>query len=225
LGPWSLVALLLGFIPPRSGFCLLCADRHDVVFGQLHLALLHIFMHAYRCSLLCLLSADSLSRRPSYHSSERMASAGTEPVGMADVNTTLPPPPDTNPTQHAPSRLRDKSDARCGSSPGRWKERYTPARPDPWVQRKIAVGYVKTTVTLAHTRSILIALVIWSFYVVVGRIGAPAIQRKSAASWSRATGGGFTGIEEEPADSSAGTMVGYVVLWLLFAWSYLKVSQ
>ncbi|RSH92394.1 hypothetical protein EHS25_008809 [Saitozyma podzolica] len=116
---------------------------------------------------------------------------------MADVNSTLPPPQDLDPTHQAPpSGLHDKGDARAGSSPGRWKEKYTPAKPDPWVQRKFAVG-------------ILIALVIWSFYVVVGRICAPAIQRQSAASWSRATG--------------AGTMVGYVVLWLLFAWSYLKM--
>jgi uncharacterized membrane protein len=90
------------------------------------------------------------------------------------------------------------------------------------IRRRVCVI---TTVPFAHTRSILIALVIWSFYVVVGRICAPAIQRQSAASWSRATGGEYIGFEEKHADGSAGTMVGYVVLWLLFAWSYLKVSQ
>ncbi|WVQ91896.1 hypothetical protein IAS59_005701 [Cryptococcus gattii] len=71
-----------------------------------------------------------------------------------------------------------------------------PESPDSLVQRKFAV-------------IIVFALSIWSFYVIVGRVCTPMIRNRSASDLGRSVG--------------AGTLVGFVILWLFFSWSYIKM--
>lgn len=67
---------------------------------------------------------------------------------------------------------------------------FGPGRPDPWIQRKVAVGYVvRIRLLIALTRRLLIALTIWSFYVVVGRVCAPALRGDSVQGFGIGTGG------------------------------------
>ncbi|KAE8540516.1 hypothetical protein D1P53_003463 [Cryptococcus gattii VGV] len=71
-----------------------------------------------------------------------------------------------------------------------------PETPDSLVQRKFAV-------------IIVFALSIWSFYVIVGRVCTPMIRNRSASDLGRSVG--------------AGALVGFVILWLFFSWSYIKM--
>ncbi|ORX34082.1 DHHC palmitoyltransferase-domain-containing protein [Kockovaella imperatae] len=74
--------------------------------------------------------------------------------------------------------------------------RYGPSRSDPWPQRYIAVF-------------VLCALIIWSFYVVVGRVCTPMIRNDSSVGFGRAIG--------------IGTMITFIILWLVFVWSYMMI--
>ncbi|ODO08533.1 vacuolar protein [Cryptococcus wingfieldii CBS 7118] len=72
-------------------------------------------------------------------------------------------------------------------------------RPDqkgPWISRKCAVFIV-------------FGLAIWSFYVVVGRVCTPMIREVSSSGIGRSPG--------------AGTLAAFVVLWLMFIWTYLRI--
>ncbi|WOO76972.1 uncharacterized protein LOC62_01G000578 [Vanrija pseudolonga] len=75
-----------------------------------------------------------------------------------------------------------------------WEKLQTPAVPDPWILRKQVVGIV-------------LGLSAWAFYVGVARVCAPAIREWPNAGFSRAAG--------------IGTLVAFVVLWLMFMWSYI----
>ena len=73
----------------------------------------------------------------------------------------------------------------------------------------------------------LVALTIWSFYVVVGRVCAPAIQGRSSQGYSVGAGGEYRcskRTRDELMVDAVGTMIGFVILWLMFSWSYMKVS-
>lgn len=99
------------------------------------------------------------------------------------------------PTEHQPTntdkQFYGKTERRSGGLAARWKEIWGPARPDPWLPRKGAVLSVMmmTCSCRVDSLSLLIALTIWSFYVVVGRICAPAIQGNSDQDYSVGTGG------------------------------------
>ncbi|WWC86676.1 uncharacterized protein L201_001553 [Kwoniella dendrophila CBS 6074] len=71
-----------------------------------------------------------------------------------------------------------------------------PSKPDPWLQRKIAI-------------SVVIGLACWSFYVVVGRVCTPMIQGRSSSGLGRSTG--------------IGGIVGFVILWLFMITTYMKM--
>ncbi|ORY21741.1 DHHC palmitoyltransferase-domain-containing protein [Naematelia encephala] len=111
---------------------------------------------------------------------------------MIDFLNTAPPPSSVSVD---PQTELDKSDSRCGAF-RTIAIQYAPGQPDPWIQRKLAVF-------------ICFGLGVWSFYVVVGRVCTPMIQRRSSTGYSRGIG--------------AGTLVIFVVLWLMFGWSYLKM--
>ncbi|OWZ34149.1 vacuolar protein [Cryptococcus neoformans c45] len=76
------------------------------------------------------------------------------------------------------------------------RPRNGPKTPDPLIQRKSAVVVV-------------FALSIWSFYVIVGRMCTPMIRNRSDSGLGRSVG--------------AGTLVGFVILWLFSSWSYVKM--
>ncbi|KAL1413277.1 hypothetical protein Q8F55_001032 [Vanrija albida] len=77
-----------------------------------------------------------------------------------------------------------------------WEKLQTPAVPDPWIFRKQVVGIV-------------LGLSAWAFYVGVARVCAPAIRKWPNAGFSRAAG--------------IGTLVAFVILWLMFMWSYVVI--
>ncbi|GHJ87259.1 hypothetical protein NliqN6_3661 [Naganishia liquefaciens] len=70
-------------------------------------------------------------------------------------------------------------------------------RPDPWVTRKFFVAAVY-------------ALVVYAYYVFVGRLCVPMLQRKGDARGSVGEG--------------AGLLVGFNVLWLMFIWTYSRIA-
>ncbi|WVR04816.1 hypothetical protein IAU60_001828 [Kwoniella sp. DSM 27419] len=73
---------------------------------------------------------------------------------------------------------------------------FGPGRPDPWAHRKAAILVV-------------LAVLCWSFYVVAARVCAPMLRAQSSSGLGASYGAGF--------------LVGYVILWLLLTWSYLKM--
>ncbi|OCF44824.1 hypothetical protein I317_01313 [Kwoniella heveanensis CBS 569] len=77
-----------------------------------------------------------------------------------------------------------------------WWKPGGPDTPDWWVSRKAAI-------------LIVIGLLCWSFYVIVGRVCTPMFRGNSDYKLGRAAG--------------AGILVGYVTLWLLASWTYLKM--
>lgn len=95
-------------------------------------------------------------------------------------------------TENKPSKLPVSKSRRSLCS----RPHNGPETPDSLVQRKFAV-------------IIAIALSIWSFYVIVGRVCTPMIRNRSASDLGRSVG--------------AGTLVGFVILWLFFSWSYIKM--
>lgn len=79
--------------------------------------------------------------------------------------------------------------------PSGWKARYTAAKPDPWIQMKFGVLSVDVSATSVGealkadlSLSLVLALSVWSFYVMVGRICNPMIQRKSSTGLERGAG-------------------------------------
>ncbi|KAL7419145.1 hypothetical protein Q5752_005981 [Cryptotrichosporon argae] len=113
------------------------------------------------------------------HVDGRQSQTGTLDVELLS-HAQSPPPKHSS----QPSRLQ------------RWREQLKPNVPDPWLQRKLGV-------------IIVFCLAIWIFYVVVGRVCAPMIERKSDTGFSRGAG--------------IGTLCAYLVLWLLFLWNYVKI--
>nr|XP_031860752.1 uncharacterized protein CI109_003796 [Kwoniella shandongensis]KAA5527824.1 hypothetical protein CI109_003796 [Kwoniella shandongensis] len=81
--------------------------------------------------------------------------------------------------------------------PSRRLFKTNPGTPDPWPQRKAAVGLA-------------ISVVCWSFYVIVGRVCTPMLRNRSPSHLGRATG--------------AGILVGYIIIWLVLVWTYLKIT-
>lgn len=116
----------------------------------------------------------------------------------------------------------------------RFKASLGPGRPDPWLNRKFAVGYVDALAPssrcLYHSLSyrILLALSVWSFYVMVGRVCVPVFQGVSSA-FSVASAGEPTALQARRAmecarsSLSGGVLAGYLVLFLLYAWSYARM--
>lgn len=78
------------------------------------------------------------------------------------------------------------------------KFRNSAGTPDNWITRYFAVILV-------------FALITWAYYVFVGRLVTPMLQRRDRS-------GGSVG-------EGAGLLVGFNVLWLMFVWSYIKVSS
>ncbi|KAI0032116.1 DHHC palmitoyltransferase-domain-containing protein, partial [Vararia minispora EC-137] len=68
-------------------------------------------------------------------------------------------------------------------------------QPQPWLARKFTVGLTA-------------CIMVYTFYVVVGRVCVPAIRHDDSALAALPT---------------VGLLVGYVVLWIMMAWSYTKV--
>lgn len=67
-----------------------------------------------------------------------------------------------------------------------------PETPDPLVQRKSALMWVSLIVEWAFSwtmLSVVFALSIWSFYVIVGRVCTPMIRNRSASDLGRSVGG------------------------------------
>jgi hypothetical protein len=149
----------LGLFRSGWGFSRLCADGNgngEMTSGWAYTVqpLVQEPVHLLSCMHAIAVLPCQLSSVDAFIPRRAQASADTKPVMMADVNSTLPPPQDLDPTHQAPpSGLHDKGDARAGSSPGGWKEKYTPAKPDPWVQRKFAVGYVSSRRSLSLTHA------------------------------------------------------------------------
>ncbi|WRT64556.1 uncharacterized protein IL334_001488 [Kwoniella shivajii] len=83
-------------------------------------------------------------------------------------------------------------------APHRSAQRYRnePWRPDPWIPRKSAVVVV-------------LALMCWSFYVIVGRVCTPMVRGGSSSGLGKSAG--------------VGLLIGYVILWLLVLWTYVKI--
>ncbi|CAD6570727.1 MAG: hypothetical protein TREMPRED_005979 [Tremellales sp. Tagirdzhanova-0007] len=79
----------------------------------------------------------------------------------------------------------------------RWRARYGAGEPDPWMQMKMAIFVV-------------LALTVWSFYVVVGRVCTSMIRNRSSSGLGKATG--------------VGALVGFVILWLMFIWGYIRIA-
>ncbi|WVF69567.1 hypothetical protein IAT40_004345 [Kwoniella sp. CBS 6097] len=77
-----------------------------------------------------------------------------------------------------------------------WWRRTGPETPDWWVSRNAAI-------------LVIIALLCWSFYVIVGRVCTPMIRGNSPYKLGRSTG--------------VGILVGFVILWFLATWTYLKM--
>ncbi|WWC68170.1 uncharacterized protein I206_102093 [Kwoniella pini CBS 10737] len=76
------------------------------------------------------------------------------------------------------------------------RKRSTPSKPDFWVSRKWAILIVA-------------ALACWSFYVVVGKMCTPMIRQQSTSGLGLSVG--------------VGALVGFVIVWLLMIWTYLKM--
>nr|ODO04468.1 vacuolar protein [Cryptococcus depauperatus CBS 7855] len=69
-------------------------------------------------------------------------------------------------------------------------------KPKWWIQRKFVIFIV-------------FGLVVWSFYVVVGRACTPIIRKRSSSGMRRSIG--------------AGVLAAFILLWLLFVWSYVTM--
>lgn len=70
--------------------------------------------------------------------------------------------------------------------------------------------------------SIVLGISVYAFYVAVGRSFAPAIQRRQGSSYHRAAGGKV--LPCTSAHASVGLLIGFIILWLMFMWSYGAVS-
>ncbi|WVQ98282.1 hypothetical protein IAU59_005405 [Kwoniella sp. CBS 9459] len=79
-----------------------------------------------------------------------------------------------------------------------WWRRAGPETPDWWISRKGAI-------------LIVLALLCWSFYVMVGRVCAPMIRGNSRYRLGRSAG------------VAVGILAGYVILWLMATWTYIKM--
>lgn len=80
------------------------------------------------------------------------------------------------------------------------RARASAGKPDNIVGRKIAVVIV-------------FALIIWCYYVFVGRLIAPMLQRRRSSS----------GTVVGSVGEGVGLLIGFNVLWAMFVWSYLRV--
>ena len=90
-------------------------------------------------------------------------------------------------------------------------------RPQPWFARKLMVGVV-------------IAILIYTYYVYVGRFCADMIKRNSSAKGSRPQGSGCFSVVESDAigpNLASHSVVAFLVifncLFLLTCWSYVRI--